>query len=352
MKIAAVAGAVIICAGLSAHFTKSYITEVNSREKSLAELILDGEAAQALDNAAKNVEEAIGITPVTVTTAPIVTTVLETKVSVTTADSATTVPITTPVTTAETAIAVDSPVTDLPKITTTTAPETTTTVVTTAKIVTDYKIGGLIDTSKPPATVKTLLTLTDTEREAMMAYLVDHYFLDGFEYADAETNPEVKARKMAAAEMESAAIQTVNMILDAMNLSDPTKILETDFDGLIAKIGDIEAGFHAAYDGNVDPNMQKLYDGSMEYFAQLKTSLTAIKQVQTDYNNAANALLAAGLAAKALTDTVIPEIMNILESSFGLVEASQPIFLENTVGHTLLTRDEVRAILINPGYVL
>jgi hypothetical protein len=84
----------------------------------------------------------------------------------------------------------------------------------------------------------------------------------------------------------------------------------------------------------------------------LSASLDKIKAVQTDYKNAANALLAAGLAAKALSDVVIPEVLSVLESSFDLVEASQPIFLENTTGHTLLTRDEVTAILTNPGYIL
>jgi hypothetical protein len=151
--------------------------------------------------------------------------------------------------------------------------------------------------------------------------------------------------------MESASIQTVNMIMESINLSDPMRILDNDFDALIKKVEDVEAGFHAAYDHQESGDMQALYDGSIAYFAQLKTSLTKIKQVQTDYKNASNALLAAGLAAKALSETVIPEVMNILESSFGLVEASQPIFLENTTGHVLLTRDEVRAILINPGYI-
>jgi hypothetical protein len=331
IKITAVAGAVLICAALSAHFTKTYITDVGNREKTLAELIIDGEAAKALDDAARQKEEEIGKTAVIVTT---------------------TAPVTTQT---EKVVEADADVTDIPVTTTvTSAPTETTTAVTYAPIVTDYKIGGLIDTSQPPKSVKTLLTLAAQEQQILTDYLIEHYFLNGFIYADIETHPDVKARKKAAADMESASTQTVNMIMAELDLSAPMKILDADFDALIAKVSDVEAGFHAAYDNETlsDDNMRKLYDGSISYFAQLKSSLTAIKQVQTDYKNAANALLAAGLAAKALTSTVIPEIMNILESSFDLVEASQPIFLENTTGVTLLTRDEVRAILINPGYIL
>jgi hypothetical protein len=341
LKIAAVAGAVLVCAGLSAHFTKSYISEVAGREKTLAELILAGEAAKTLDEAAAAAEREVGKEAITVTTAPVVTTAPA---------------FTTP---AETAVQAAATVTEIPITTTaettvTTVPETTVTTettTTTAPIVTDYKIGGLIDTSVPPATTKTILTLTAQEQQYLNDYLVKHYFLDGFTYAEAETNPAVKARKTAAAEMESAAIQTVNMIMESINLTDPTKILDTDFDALIKRIEDVEAGFHAAYDNQETGDMQALYDGSIAYFTQLKASLGMIKQVQTDYKNASNALLAASLAGKALSGTVIPEVMNILESSFALVEASQPIFLENTTGHVLLTRDEVRSILINPGYI-
>jgi hypothetical protein len=334
IKFAAVAAAIVAVSALSASLTRSYVTEVKNREKSLAEVIIAGNAAAAFEAEAKRAEDVIGTTATAVTTEVLPAHADVTDIPVTT----TTAPITT-----------TTPTTTAPVTTTTT--ETTTTL---PEIVTDYKIGGLIDTSAPPAVSKTILLLTDTERAELTQYLIDHYFLDGFIYAEAETHPILRERKMAAAEMESAAVQTVNMIMSAVNIANPAGILETDFDALTAKVDDIKIGFAANY-GNADfadDDMQALYTGSLAYFDQLSASLDKIKAVQTDYKNAANALLAAGLAAKALSDVVIPEVLSVLESSFDLVEASQPIFLENTTGHTLLTRDEVTAILTNPGYIL
>jgi hypothetical protein len=184
--------------------------------------------------------------------------------------------------------------------------------------------------------------------------LIDHYFLDGFIYAQNETNPDVAARKYAAAEMESAAVQTVNMLMSTLSISNPMQILNADFDELIKKVADVKAGFIANYGKQefTDVQLRKLYDGSLVYFDKLETSLGKISIAAKNVKESENALLAAGLAAKALSDTIIPEAMNVLEGSFDLVEASQPIFLENTVGHTLLTRDEVSLILSNPAYVL
>jgi hypothetical protein len=195
-----------------------------------------------------------------------------------------------------------------------------------------------------------ILSLTPQQQEILSNYLIEHYFLDGFIYAQNEKNPTVRARKYAAAEMESAAVQTVNMVMQTIDLSNPMNIFNADFDSLIKKVTEIRTGFAANY--GKDTVHSEMYDGSIAYFDNLLSSLEKINAAAADYKNSSNAFLAASLAAKSLTDTIIPEAMNILEGSFDLVEASQPIYLENTVGHTLLTRDEVKAILTNPAYII
>ncbi|MDR0944286.1 MAG: hypothetical protein LBM41_07125 [Ruminococcus sp.] len=324
-KIASVAAAVIFCAAISAHFTRAYVIEVREREKTLAEIILANEAAAALEEEAKKVEESLGTTVTAITT---------TEATTTTAENTT-------VTTAQTtAVPADVTVTDV--------------AVTTAPIVTDYKVGGLIDINNPPETTMSIISLTAEQQEFLNTYLIEHYFLDGFIFAANETNPEVRERKYAAAEMESAAVQTVNMLMQAINLSNPMQMLNADFGELLSKVADIKAGFAANYGKEeiTDPALKELYEGSLSYFDQLESSLTKISAAAKNVNESENALLAAGLAAKALSETIIPEAMNVLEGSFDLVEASQPIFLENTTGHTILTRDEVSAILSNPAYVI
>ncbi|MDR0943531.1 MAG: hypothetical protein LBM41_03265 [Ruminococcus sp.] len=313
-KIASVAVAVIICAAISAHFTRAYVIEVREREKTLAEIILANEAARALEEEARRVEEALETTVTAITT--------------------------TAETTATTAVPVEIEVTDV--------------TITTDPIVTDYKIGGLIDINNPPETTLSIISLTAEQQQFLNSYLIEHYFLDGFVFAVNETNPDLKARKMAAAEMESAAVQTVNMLMQTINLSNPMQMLDADFDELLSKVADVKVGFSANYgkDEITDPQLKALYEGSLAYFDQLESSLEKIGAAAKAVNESENALLAAGLAAKALSETIIPEAMNVLEGSFDLVEASQPIFLENTTGHTILTRDEVSAILSNPAYVI
>jgi hypothetical protein len=336
IKIASVAAAVVIAAALSAHFTKNYVAEVSSREKSLAEVIMGNAAAQELEAEAARAEQALG------TTVTAVTTVTTTATTTTTAPITTTTPA--PVTTTE-AIPVAVTVTDVP-VTTTSAPA--------PSITTDYQIGGLINTSTPAPSFKTIITLTADEQAKLTRYLIDHYFLDGFVFAAAETDPELKERKHAAAEMESAAVQTVNMVLSSLDLSNPTDLLNLDYDSIIKKVSDIKSGFDANYGSKNfdDPALKALYDGSILYFDNLSASLGRIKTAADNYKSSTNPIFAAGLALSAVTNTLLPEAMAVLESSFALVEASQPIFLENTTGYQLLTRDEVKEILKNPGYIL
>ncbi|MDR0986844.1 MAG: hypothetical protein LBL98_04010 [Ruminococcus sp.] len=326
VKITAVAAAIAVSAVLAAHFTREHINEVHEREKSLAEIILGNEAAAALENEAEKVEESLQ-TAVT----EITTTVTEEPVETTTA-----------------VIPANTEVPEIPINTTASIEEEQ------ENIVTDYQIGGLIDLNNPPENVISILALTSEQQALLSNYLIDHYFLDGFIFAQNEENPAVRERKYAAAEMESAAVQTVNMIMSTIDISNPMNIFNTDFADLIKKVTEIRVGFAANYgkESIEDDDLQKLYDGSIAYFDNLIASLEKINTAATDYKNSSNALLAASLAAKSLTETIIPESMNILEGSFDLVEASQPIFLENTVGHTLLTRDEVKAILSNPAYII
>jgi hypothetical protein len=314
LKLTAVAAAVAVSAVLSAHFTREYVGEVKEREKSLAEIILGNEAASALDGEADRLEE-------------------ELQTSVT--EITTTLPEVIPANTELTEITIDI---------TTSIEESQ------EEIVTDYQIGGLIDLENPPEVPMSILSLTEQQQEYLGNYLIEHYFLDGFIFAQNEKNPAVHERKYAAAQMESAAVQTVNMVMQTIDLSNPMNIFNADFDSLIKKVTDIRTGFIANYGKDTDNG--EMYDGSITYFDNLLASLEKINTAAKAYKNSSNAFLAASLAAKSLTDTIIPEAMNILEGSFDLVEASQPIYLENTVGHTLLTREEVKAILTNPAYII
>jgi hypothetical protein len=322
-----IVGATVLAAAFgSVYFTKDYVTKTAEREKTLAEIILQNQAAEAFEAQAQAVEEAANAILTEITAAT------------------------------EAAVSVTLPKTTVTTTQTETAPPESSNVnaSTTAPIITDYTIGGLIDVANPPKAAKAITSLTPDEQNRLQAYLIEHYFLDGFIYAEAEQNPALRERKLAAAEMESAAIQTVSLLLSSINLSSPTNIINTDFNALVVKVQDIKKGFAANYGNKTfdDPALEELYSSSLAYFDRLEAALGKFIQVQTDYNNSTNAFMAAALVTKAFSDTLLPEIMAVLESSFDLVESSQPVFLENTTGRTILTRDEVRAIISYPAYVV
>ncbi|MDE6710245.1 MAG: hypothetical protein K2J76_07135, partial [Oscillospiraceae bacterium] len=94
-----------------------------------------------------------------------------------------------------------------------------------------------------------------------------------------------------------------------------------------------------------------LYEDSLKYFDRIIQAFEKLEETSDQYKNASNPLFALSIAANSLDSVIIPEIMGVLEQSFDLLEASQEIFLEGTQGTVLLTRDEVRDIVLNPGLV-
>ncbi len=195
--------------------------------------------------------------------------------------------------------------------------------------------------------------LTAAEQEKVVNFLIDHYFLDGFRYAEAETRPELREKKLLAAEMESSVVQSLNMVMDAVNVSDISAMLNADFGALKTEAESLRNDFAENYRGagQYGEQFAALYEDSLKYFDRLILALGNVEETARQYSEAANPLLALGLLTSGLNNVIIPEIMGVLEQSFDLVETSQEIFLEGTTGTRLLTRDEVRDIITNPALV-
>lgn len=321
----------------AAHFTESYVAEANAREKTLAEAVmknqLEAEIKKAEEDARRQLEEQ---------GATIVTTVMETKPPVTT---------TTEETTTETEVTTVTEVTE-----TTTVPETTVTETETAaedEIITEFKRGGLLPEDRTGIPPKSMFTLTAQEQEIVTNFLIEHYFLDGYKYAQEETRPELKEKKRLAAEMETYVIKTLNIVMENVNSSDVTAMLTADYGAMTEEVKAIRDDFTEKYR---DVHLQgelfgELYEDSLKYFERIIQAFGKLEETAKQYKNASNPLLALSLAAKSLDSVIIPEIMGVLEQSFDLIETSQEIFLEGTQGTVLLTRDEVRDIVLNPGLV-
>lgn len=328
----------------AAHFTESYVAEASAREKTLAEAVmqnqLQAEIKKAEEEAAKQFEEQ-GET--------IVTTVMETKPPVTEPPVTTTSEETT-VTTEETTV------TEVTEITETTVPETTVAETETSaedEMITEFKRGGLLPEDRTGIPKKSMFTLTAEEQETVTNFLIEHYFLDGYKYSAEETRPELKEKKRLAAEMESSVIETLNLVVANVNSSDITAMLTADYASMAEEIRRIRDEFSEEYAetylrGEI---FGELYNDSLKYFDRIIEAMEKLDETSQQYKNASNPLFALSLAANSLDSVIIPEIMGVLEQSFDLIETSQEIFLEGTQGTVLLTRDEVRDIILDPGLV-
>lgn len=342
LKILIILAVGILCTAAAAYSTEGYAAETAAREKTLAEAVMQSRLEEQLKKAEEQARlelEEQGETLVTsvMETKPIVTEPPETETSET--EPSETETETTPDTETET----------LPPETENSEEETSTS----DEIITDYTRGGILPADRSGIPIKTMFGLTAAEQEQVVNFLIDHYFLDGFRYAEAETRPELREKKLLAAEMESSVVQSLNMIMDAVNVSDVSAMLSTDFGALKAEAETLRNDFAEKYRGagQYGEQFAALYEDSLKYFDRLILALGNVDDTARQYSEAANPLLALGLLTSSLNDVIIPEIMGVLEQSFDLVETSQEIFLEGTTGTRLLTRDEVRDIITNPALV-
>ena len=324
LKIFLIVAVGIVSTLTAAHFTESYAAEISARDQSLAEAVmksqLEAELKRAEEQAQRELEEQ-GVT--------LVTTIMETK----------------------------APETEPPETTETeTFTESETVIETTAaadEIVTEFTRGGLLPTDRTGIPVKTMFSLTAEEQTEVTSFLIEHYFLDGYKYSAAETRPELKEKKQLAADMENSVVKSLNTVLASINMSDVSTVMTADYSAVGDEIKSIREDFEARYKNAYEYGEEfgALYEDSLKYFNRLSAAIEKMEEVSRKYSETANPLLALSLIASSLDEVIIPEIMAVLEQSFDLVETSQEIFLEGTQGTKLLTRDEVKDIILNPALV-
>ncbi len=331
-----------VCLFAAVHFTGAYVAEVQASDKILAEVIIQNQLEAELNKAEEQAKEELGET--------LVTTVLETK-PVTTTTTATTTTVTT------TAITTTTPVTTTTA--STTAVTTTTAVITATEppedeIITEFTRGGLLPTDRKGIPFKTIFTLTEGEQLRFTQFLIEHYFLNGDMYVEAETRPALKEKKSLANDMQKCSIAALNLVMEKVNLSDVTTILTVDYAPVSAEIRRMRSDFEKNYKDAYKNGEQfgKLYNNSLLLFDRMITAVDKLQKSAKEYSDSTNIFFAGLVLAKAVEEVIIPEIMAVLEQSFDLVEINQEIFLEGTQGTKLLSRNEVSEIITNPALIL
>ena len=348
LKICAIIAAGAISVSAAARFTEKYAAEAASHEKTLAEAVmqnqLQAELKKAEEQAVKELEEH-GQT--------LVTTVLETKPTVTEPPAETTVHETSTEPALTETTVPEPEITETFTETAASVPETEPEVKE-DEIITEFTRGGLLPTDRKGLPVRSMFLLSSDQQTKVIDFLVDHYFLDGYKYSNAETRPELKEKKKLAADMESGVVGSLNLVMGSMNFNDITSVLSTDYSSMADDIRTTKKEFEETYKDayKYGDHFADLYDNSLSYFDRLIKALEKLDDTARQYRQATNPLLALGLLTNSIDNVIIPEILGVLEESFGLVEASQEIFLEGTSGTQLLTREEVTDIILNPALVL
>ena len=154
--------------------------------------------------------------------------------------------------------------------------------------------------------------------------------------------------------MEKSAIAALNLVMENISLSDITTIMTADYGYIGGEVKTIRDGFSEKYKeaykyGEI---YGRLYDESLLFLDRLIEAVGKLEKSSREYSQSTNAFLAGIVLARTVEEVIIPEIMSVLEQSFGLVEITQEIFLEGTQGTRLLSRDEVSDIITNPALVL
>lgn len=337
VKILAILAVSALSLFAAVYFTELYVSEVNAKEKTLAQIIMQNQLEAEMNKAEEQAKEELG--------EALVTTVLETKPPVIT----TTVPVTitvTTTTTVTTTAAATTPAAATSSSVTTLPPE--------EEINTEFTRGGILPEDRRGIPIKTIFTLTEGEQQRFTEYLIGHYFLNGDIYVKNETRPALKEKKAVANEMEKSAIAALNLVLENVSLSDITTIMTADYSyigGEIKKIRDI---FSKNYSNSAEygENYKKLYDESLLFLDRLIEAVEKLEKASREYSESTNIFLAGIVLARTVEEVIIPEIMAVLEQSFGLVEITQEIFLEGTQGTRLLSREEVSDAITNPALVL
>ncbi|MBQ5319262.1 MAG: hypothetical protein J6K17_09225 [Oscillospiraceae bacterium] len=328
---------------LASHFTEKYVAEAAEKDKTLAEAIVQGQLQAEIQKAEEQAKEQLGdklaVTDVelkgqesAVTTTPLVPETEYIELTTIPTETFTTVTLPTEKETEATTITEEIP----------------------EEIITEFTRGGLLPTDRKGIPLKTMFTISADEQNRVTKFLIDHYFLNGNVYVKQEARPELKEKKKLADDMEDNVITTLNLVLDSINMTDLASLMTADYgelrDEVVTLRDDFEKNYKNAYQhGEL---FGAMYDDSLAYFNRLIKALDRLAVAADEYAKTTNPLLAVGLLASTLDDVVIPEIMAVLEQSFDLVETSQEIFLEGTQGVKLLTRDEVKDIIINPALVL
>ncbi|MGL4345801.1 MAG: hypothetical protein ACRCTE_11435 [Cellulosilyticaceae bacterium] len=203
-----------------------------------------------------------------------------------------------------------------------------------------------------PPTIPEEYQLSKEDVRYVGEYLVQHYFLYGYDFLESTEDEVLNARKALAYEMENAIVESLTHALRLVR--DMKQINEETVSQLHQEVQQTHTAFEAAYQGvgEIYEDFGPIYEEMVSYFECYKQTLQKMQQMYTDMKVSPNPGLAMGVMMKQLTSDILPGMMAVLGEGFELKERTNAVYLEGITDRPTITKEEAMAIILDPKTIL
>ncbi len=180
----------------------------------------------------------------------------------------------------------------------------------------------------------------------MGEYLIQNYFLEGYIYAERETDPILKERKSLVNNMEIYVIKTLNVLINNIeNLKDldfggVREDTETMFDEFVATFNTIDV--------QSDEQLAPIYEGICLYFEHYIYMADIIDETVSGIKETTNPALIFTLILKQINQDILPGIKEIFDVAIQLKDSINEVYVEGVDDIELLSSQEVIEVILNP----
>lgn len=200
--------------------------------------------------------------------------------------------------------------------------------------------------------VSTYYTLSEEDMLYVGNYLVEHYFLFGYEYYQAETDPIRYERKKLASDMEDQVISSLNegfLLIKDLKGIDAKKLQP-----IVENAHTLAENFKETYKGVGDKGeeFKQIYDSVNGFFDTYVGALDKAQSTFTTLNETTNKALVLPMLLKSLNQDVLPSVKEVLNQGFALKEQTNKIYVEGLDASFLISPEEVMEVIENPYSIL
>ncbi|WP_053985389.1 hypothetical protein [Niameybacter massiliensis] len=198
----------------------------------------------------------------------------------------------------------------------------------------------------------TLATLTVEDMNIIGEYLVEHYFLFGYEYYQNETDPTRYERKKLASDMED---QIIASIQDGFGLLKDLKSLNRQtFVTMREKATELAKNFSENFKnvGEKGEEFTAIYESGNAFFTTYIDTLQKGQDTYAMVEETTNKALILPILLKQMNESLLPGFKEVLNQGFTLKEKTNKIYIEGIDASFLITPEEVMKVIENPYSIL